>query len=231
MGLHVFSPSNLSQYHLCPKKFEGQRSKRIRWKPSPSKERGTAVHATLEKAMNEGIQAVPVWPDGINEMYTLTILQKLRGIMAAGAELHTEHEMAVNHEFKPVGWWDSDALLRAKADLLLVVPGQSALLGDWKTGRMYPDSDMQLRTEAMLVHVLYGVPVVNWSLFYVDQGQSKSGVVDFNQGLGQVQDILALMKEAGNAVEQGGPFPAKKNKFCKWCDWYHTEYCEESKKW
>lgn len=231
MPLYVASPSNLSQYAACPKKFEGQRSKRIKWKESPSKVRGIEVHAALEQAMKNGIGTVPAWPDGMNEAYTLTILQKLRGIAEAGATLHTEHEMAIDEGFKPSGWWDDGTMLRAKADLLLVVPGRSALIGDWKTGRMYADSDMQLRTEALLVHVLYAVPTINWSLFYVDQGQSKSGVVDFTQGLGQVKDILELMKSARTAVDNGGPFPAKKNKFCRWCDWYHTNNCMESGEW
>ena len=231
MPLIVCSPSNLAQFQTCPLKFYGQRSKMMPWKETPQKKRGTEVHATLEKALNEGVQAVPVWPDGIKEMYTLTVLQRLKAIKDAGATLYTEHEMCVTPEFKATDWWDEFALLRAKADLLLVVPGVSALLGDWKTGRIYEGMDFQLRTEALLVHVLYGVPVVNWSLFYVDQGQTKSGSVDFSKGIAPVQDVLDLIRVVQKTVGMGGPFYPKKNKFCKWCDWYHTEYCEESKKW
>ena len=231
MGLVVCSPSSLAQFDACPRKFYGQRTKQIVWKETPQKARGTEVHAVLEKALNEGMQATPVWPKGINELYTTTVLQKLRNIAAAGAELHTEHEMCITREFKSTDWWDDNALLRAKADVLLLVPGQAALIGDWKTGKIYPGSDLQLRTEALLVHVLYGVPVINWSLFYVDQGQSKSGTVDFTSGLAPVQDVLQLMKKVEQIVGQGGPFEAKQNKFCRWCDWYHSESCPESKGW
>lgn len=232
MALVTFSPSNIGQFHQCPRKWWGQREKLLRWKPSPQKERGTAVHETLEQALKEGPQAVQAWPTGLNAAYTQTTLQRLRGIAEAGATLYTEHEMCVNHEFKAAGFWDDDALLRCKADILLVVPGQSALLGDWKTGRVYADSDMQLRTEALLVHLLYDVPTVYWALFYVDQGQTKEGRVDFTRGLAPVQDILNLMHDARAVAESGGPYRAKQNKFCKWCDWYHDdEYCSESTEW
>ena len=229
MALVVHSPSNLAQYVSCPRKYWGQRAKLIQWKETPQKLRGTAVHAALEQAVKDGPQAVKAWPDGIAHIYTQSVISDLRK-QALTAQLFTEHEMCVNDKYVSTGWWDDDAMLRAKADLILLWPDH-AFIGDWKTGKIYPDSDLQLRVEALLVHVLYKVPVVNWSLFYVDYSQTKSGVVDFTKGVQQVEDIVLLMQKIKTLVETGGAFLPKKNKFCKWCDLYHGMYCEDSKGW
>ena len=229
MSLITFSPSNLSQYRLCPKKFWGQQTKMIVWKETRAKARGTAVHEALEIAVKDGIKRVSDWPSGLNVGYVQDTVRTLRGI--DGAKILTEHEMAVDKNFKSCGWWDGDAFLRAKADLLCLKPEEYALVGDWKTGKIYPDMDFQLRVEALLVHALYHVNVVSWMLFYVDQGQTKKGIVDFTQGFAQVQDILDLMLEAKKTMGQGGPYLAKKNQFCRWCDWYHTPSCQDSRGW
>lgn len=230
MALITFSPSNLSQYRLCPYKFWAQKTGLIKWKDSPQKARGTAVHASLEQAVKGGIETVKDWPSGLDVAYVQDTVRTVRGL-AETTTIYTEHEMAIDHSFKKSGWWDEETLLRAKADLLCVVPEQFALIGDWKTGKIYPDMDFQLRVESILVHALYKVKAISWMLFYVDQGQTKKGVVDFSNGLSEVQDILNLMKECRKASSQGGYFPQKKNQFCRWCEYYHTEHCTASESW
>ena len=46
--MFVFSPSNMSTYRTCPRRFEGQSiTKEIVWKASAQKSRGTLVHHAL----------------------------------------------------------------------------------------------------------------------------------------------------------------------------------------
>lgn len=218
----TLSPSRLSQYSLCPLKFWGQVSGQLVWKDSPAKHRGTEIHDTLAQSLNS--HAAPVsLPEGVDNDYIAETLEKLRNV-----DILVEHELAVTRDCKPAGWWDEDCFLRAKADFIILSPeGQlGAFIGDWKTGKVYPGMELQLETEALLVYALYHKPVVRWGLFYVDQGITKKGVVDFTQGLAPVKNVISLAKECWNALEQGGPFPAKKNQFCRWCDWYHRpDFC------
>lgn len=229
MPIIPLSPSNLGQYKLCPLKFWGQSiEKTIKWQPTPTKERGITVHATLE----EVIQGKPLTylPDGVDIHYVTGVLSKIQTMRENGAKVLTEHEMSVTKDFKSCGWWDTDCLLRAKADVLILF-GDSAVIGDWKTGRIYNDSEFQLRVESLLVHALYKATKIYWSLFYIDQGKTKKGSIDFSTGLSSVMDILNLMKEARQSMQANGPYPAKKNQFCRWCPWYHTDDCAESSSW
>lgn len=232
MSLLKLSPSNLTVFRQCPLKFWGQRAGLIMWKDSPAKARGTAVHECLETAVSKGVQEVTVWPENMDVGYVHKVLGTIdQQKQLPGMQCYTEHEMAVDQNFKKREWRDDDVFLRAKADLLLVTPGSTALIGDWKTGKIYPGMDFQLRVEAILVHVLYQVPFMSWALFYVDQGRTKTGTVDFRQGLAPVDDILQLMRDCYTRSNQGGVFTAKKNQFCRWCDFYHTPYCSDSKEW
>ena len=224
----VFSPSNLMSYAACPKRFWGQSiSKTIKWKASSQKSRGTLVHSCLQKAVDEGMAAVKNWPDGLDGMRVQQVVDSLRALGEKGAKVWTEHEMVVGKDMKPAkrGWWDEDAFFRCKADVCLLSPeGSSALLIDWKTGRKWDENAMQLRAEALLVHLFHGAKRVTWSYEYVDTGETTRGVCDFTNGLAPVQDIVHLMKDARQAIKTGAFLP-QKNRFCRFCDFHQTPLC------
>lgn len=211
-----FSPSNMSSYKLCPRRFEAQSiTKEIQWKASKQKSRGSLVHGSLDKAVKHGIQSVSAWPDGVDAGYVTQQVMDTRQQVASGAQMFIEHELTINDKFKLTGWWDDDAMLRAKADLLVLPPTTSADLIDFKTGKIWDTDDFQLRVECLLVHLIYHRPIVNYAYWYVDQGETVDGSIDFRNGLAPVQDIIDLMKEMRMAIRDTY-FPPKKNAFCKW---------------
>ncbi len=231
----VFSPSNMDAYDKCPRKFQAQSiTKEIQWKASAQKSRGSLVHNSLDKAVAHGIQAVSTWPEGVDAGYVTQQVMDTRQQVASGAQMFIEHELTVNDKFQPVGWWDEDAMLRAKADLLILPPLIDQPLPDvgipflptipllapadvidFKTGKVWDTNDFQLRVECLLVHFIYKRPIVNYAYWYVDQGQTIDGSIDFRNGLSPVQDIIDLMKEMRMAIRDTY-FPPKKNSFCKW---------------
>lgn len=227
----VFSPSNMSSYQTCPRKFQAQSlTKEIQWKASKQKSRGTLIHNGLEKACKHGVQAVSTWPEGVDAGYVTQQVMDTRQQVASGAQMYIEHELTINDKFKPTGWWDEDAMLRAKADMLILPPMADQNLADvidFKSGRIYDTEDFQLRVEALLVHLIYQRPIVNYAYWYVDQGQTVDGSIDFRNGLAPVQDIIDLMKEMRMTIRDGY-FPPKKNKFCAWCDLTNTPGCNIS---
>lgn len=224
----VFSPSNLMQWQTCPRKFWGQSiAKLIKYKESAQKNRGMEVHTAIQNAMKYGLDRVTAWPDGLNTYYVQDMVTECRKQMAEGAQLFIEHELVIDRGFRkaPQGWWDENAYLRAKADAL-ILPATSIppLLVDIKTGKKWDSDDFQLRVEALLVHLIYDKDVVNYAYWYVDQGDTVDGSIDFRNGLGQVQDVVDAMKQMGIDLKLG-TFMPRKNRFCKWCDFFETSNC------
>lgn len=223
----VFSPSNMSTFVQCPRKFEAQTlTKEIKWQATKQKSRGTLVHNAMEKAMKDGFDAVRQWPDGMDMDFVQSKIQVVRQLVTAGVPLYIEHELVINRQFQPVDWWDENALLRAKADTILVPPTHEhpILILDYKTGKKWDEEDFQLRVECLLAHVIYKHPVVQYAYWYVDSGETATGLIDFRNGIEPVRDVMDLMNEMNQAIAANS-FEPKKNRFCKWCGLYNTPGC------
>lgn len=226
----VLSPSNMSTYRSCPLRFCGQSvTKDIKWKASEQKSRGSVVHNNVQKCLKEGwIDTLP-WDSKIDMGYTRDVVRSVRGCMADGWELHIEYPMCVTSKGESTDWWGDDAALRARADAVLMPPPNSdkgvPLVVDIKTGKKWDSDDFQLRLECLLIHVLFKEPVVKYEYWYVDQGETSDGIIDFRNGLTPVKDIIDLMADMRKAMASGH-YPATPNKFCRWCDYYKTEKCK-----
>ena len=225
-----FSPSSISQFRDCPRKFKLIKDKVITWKETPAKERGTLVHKFMEESINGKANAT--CPNGVDIAYTQSLIQRFRTPLDKRILL-LEHEMCVTDTWKPCGWFDDNVLIRARADVLMLDPEKEyALIGDFKTGKIYPGMDLQVRVYALLCFVLYGMKHMDWELYYLDQGKTKSGQLDFVDGLAPVQDVLDYIHSALDYSANNNYFPANKNIFCRFCDVYHKrEYCPESLGW
>lgn len=224
----VFSPSNLMQWQTCPRKFWGQSiAKLIKYKESAAKNRGMEVHTAIQNAMKFGLERVNNWPEGLNTYYVQDVVTDCRKQIADGAQLFIEHDLVIDNGFRkaPQGWWDDNAYLRARADALIMPQGDlPPMLVDIKTGKCWDKEDFQLRVEALLVHLIYQKPVVNYGYWYVDQGETVDGSIDFRDGLAPVQDVIDAMKQMSIDLKLG-TFMPRKNKFCKWCDFFGTSNC------
>lgn len=229
--MFVFSPSNISSWQLCPRRFQAQSiTKELPWKATTAKSRGSMVHTTIQKAMREGVQAVPLWPDGLDITYTQAKIHNIRSLVAEGWTVSTEHELTITQDLKeaPGGWWDDNAWLRARADAIILPPAPTVdpiMIIDIKTGKIYDRDGFQLRVECLLAHIIYKAPVVMYSYFYVDQGQSVSDRLNFNtDGMDKCRDILESIQKMQFAMDNNY-YPATKNKFCKWCGLVNTPGC------
>lgn len=227
MAKFVFSPSNINAHLQCPLKAYGQRVGLIKWKETPAKNRGITIHAAMEKAIKTRTLPTNELPVDTNTAYLNECLTKILQITDChGCNLYTEHEMAINKQFKPTGFWDDDAFLRCKSDVLIVKPNSFAIIGDWKTGKVYEESVTQMRTTSLLVYSLYKVTDIHYKLFYIDSAYTRDGICNYQCGTDCVKDILSTMVEMQNLIKNNGPFLPKKNPFCSWCDFHNTSYCQ-----
>lgn len=67
-------------------------------------------------------------------------------------------------------------------------------------------------------------PVVSYAYWYVDAGETVDMTIDFRNGIQLVQDVVELMSEMDKAIANKD-FPSRKNRFCKYCDFYNTPLC------
>ena len=224
----VFSPSNIMTYRTCPRRFMGQSiTKEIKWKASTQKSRGTVVHSAIEKAMQDGMQAVRSWDTQLDTGYVQQLVSNVRNAAAKGAKVCIEHELVVTDKMKHTyNWWDDNAFLRARADALILYPDDTApWLIDIKTGKKWDTDDFQLRVEALLVHLIYKKNIVRYSYEYVDSGESVKGIVDMTNGLLPVQDVVDTIRDMKASIRDGY-FPCQSNKFCRFCDFHKTKSCD-----
>lgn len=219
----VFSPSNLGTFQNCPRRFYGQSvSKELKWVGTKQKSRGTQMHKFMQDAARLG------WPDtGLTDATADAGYMQgvITGLQRMNADMFIEHEMAMTAKGKQCDWWAGDAFLRARADIFMLPRDDSpVVIGDIKTGRNWDSDHLQLRIECLLAHIIYQRPVVKYQYWYIDQGETEEGLIDFRNGLDPVHDIYDLLRDANLAVKNND-YPATANKFCKWCDWYKKKEC------
>lgn len=227
MAFIPMSPSNMMTYLQCPLRFYASSiSREMPWKPSKSKLRGTRIHSDVEKCIKEGWQEDIVWDAAVCKDFLRQELEMLeRKTQAREGKVFVEQELAVNKAGQPCTFWDENVVLRARADAVLVAPDYVYLI-DIKTGRKWDEEDFQLRVEALLANAVYQCRFVDYAYWYVDSGEIVGGFIDFTKSdLYEVQDVLDCMRDMTLSMKNNH-FPARRNKFCKWCDYYQTPKCK-----
>lgn len=119
------SYSALKQFENCPQRYYRQRIlKDVKDLGGEASKYGERIHEMLERRLRDS----EILPEEAARYEALCIgVEKL----AQGGELHVEKELVLNADLTPTGWWDSDAWLRSKLDVL-VIKGTDAVVMDWK---------------------------------------------------------------------------------------------------
>ena len=201
------SYSALKQYENCPKQYYMQRiTKEIKPSFGEASIYGNRIHEQLELRLKG---ETPL-PDESSKYEAL-----VRAFASLPGELVAEQEFCLNAGLEKTGWWDADAWLRAKLDIL-VVNGNDAVVGDWKTGKHRPDF-FQMDLFAILVFKLYpDVVRVRASLIWLKD--MKMDTKDYN-----VLDAPALWSKFYNKVQrierslEKNHWPEKPSGLCPWC--------------
>jgi len=125
------SYSSIKLYENCPLRYFRQRVlKDIVDEGGEASKYGERIHALLEKRLKGA--------DIDQEVAAYEPLCASVEKLASKGELHIEKELVLTENLTPTGWWEPDAWLRSKLDVLVVV-GSDAVVMDWKTGKRNPD--------------------------------------------------------------------------------------------
>ena len=123
------SHSAIKQYENCPKQYHMQRiTKEVKASFGEASMYGNRIHDQLDARF----KGTPLPPESVKYEALVQSFESLPG------KLLSEQEMTLNKELEPTGWWDKDAWLRSKIDVL-ILNGPDAIVADWKTGKHRPD--------------------------------------------------------------------------------------------
>lgn len=226
--MFAWSPSNLSQFIACPRKFQAQSiTHELKWVPTAQRSRGTIMHSVMEDALRKGWQDNHdlIQDDKVDTSYVRQVVDKVQDLRRAGYQLGIEREVSVTKQGEVSGWWDANTFMRCKADVILLHPDpqQPVIIGDIKTGRNWGDT-LQCRMECLIAHMAFKRPIVRYEYWYIDQGETEGDTLYLQDDLSGVQDIFEALRDGQLAIKNND-FPPTVNKFCKWCGLYQTPEC------
>lgn len=140
------SYSSIKLYENCPYRYFRQRvTKDVVDEGGEASKYGERVHEYLEHRLKSN----KMLPQDVAHYEPLC--QSVERI-AKNGQLLIEHELVLDENLTPTGWWDADAWLRSKLDIL-IINGDDAVVMDWKTGKRNLDQfQMQLFAAQVFKH-------------------------------------------------------------------------------
>jgi len=207
------SYSAIKLYENCPQRYYRQRVlKDIVDEGGEASKYGERVHAHLEARMRDGhglpVEAMPYEP-----------LCRSLERAAEGGELFVEKELVLTETLTPTGWWEPDAWLRSKLDIL-VLRKDRAVVMDWKTGKRKPDF-FQMGIFAAQVFKHYPqIRRVDTSLVWLRQYEMDTEVYLREQSNALWADILGKIRRIYQSAEHDN-WPAKPSGLCGYCPAQH----------
>jgi len=210
------SYSAIKQFENCPKQYYMQRiTKEVKPTFGVEADWGNRIHEQLELRIKDKV-ASPLPADSRKYEPLVQSFEALPG------ELVAEQEMTLNAELLPTGWWDKDAWLRSKIDVL-VLNGPDALVADWKTGKHRPDFT-QLELFAIQTFKHYpDVQRVKTAFVWLKDMKIDSRAYTRLDAPALWSKLMQRIARIEGALKTDN-WPAKPSGLCPWCPAKHI--CE-----
>lgn len=207
------SYSSIKLYENCPFRYFRQRIvKDVVDEGGEASKYGERIHQYLELRLKQ---------DGLlpQEVAHYEPLCASVERIAKGGELHIEKELVLNDNLTPTGWWDADAWLRSKLDIL-VINGDEAVVMDWKTGKRNPDFfQMQIFAAQVFKH-FPDVVRVKTSLVWLKTMEMDTEIYNREQ----VNDVWAEIMKRIQRIHKSLEFdnwPMRPSGLCRFCPARH----------
>ena len=210
MSKFPLSYSRVACFKKCPAQFEALYvNKNVVDSGNEYTQSGNRVHESLERYGKTGDE---------NELTKETRKWKplVDKIESNEGDKYYEFKMAINADLEPCDWFADDVWFRGIADIL-VVNGDKAYCGDWKTGKSAYEDHVQLQIFAAMVMFHFPqVEVVRADFLWLVEDKHTKLV--FNRPhlktmWGRLSDQFAVVQEAVDL----GVFVAKPSRLCNWC--------------
>lgn len=203
------SYSSIKLFENCPLRYYEQRvTKLIKDEGGEASIHGDRVHKALEARVKTS-EALP------SDMAVYEpLVQAVSGLVGNG-QLLVEHEVTINRQMNQVGWWDSDAWLRSKLDIL-ILKGPDALILDWKTGKRRVDM-FQFTLYAAQVFLNYPeIETVKATLIWLKDQKTDSETFTRKDAPRLWADVLGRITRIEQALANQ-TWPARPSGLCPYC--------------
>lgn len=203
------SYSALKLFENCPQRYYRQRIvKDIKDLGGEASKHGERIHEMLELRLKEDATI----PTDYARYEPLCVgVERL----SAGGDLHVEKELVLTTNHEPTGWWDEDAWLRSKLDVL-VIKGADAVVMDWKTGKRKPDFfQMEIFAGQVFKHYPEVQRVKTTLVWLKDMKLDSETYTRLD-----MPAIWGSITQATTRIEQALHFdnwPARPSGLCGWC--------------
>jgi RecB family exonuclease len=206
------SYSSIKLYENCPLRYYRQRIVKDVTDPGgEASKHGERIHAFLEgRLKGSGLDAEVAQYEPL-----CASVEKL----AKQGELHIEKELVLTENLVPTGWWDSDAWLRSKLDVLVVI-GADAVVMDWKTGKRNADQFQMQMFAAQVFKHFPDVQQVKTSLVWLKTMEMDTEVYNRADINTVWAEIMKRIQRIHSSVEHDN-WPAKPSGLCRFCPCRH----------
>jgi len=203
------SYSSIKLYEQCPLRYYLQRvEKSVVDTGNSASVHGERIHKYLEERIRDNKEL----PQDAKHYEPLC-----QSVISAaeGNELYLEKELVLTEELTPTTWWEPNAWLRSKLDVVIIGP-KKAVVMDWKTGKRKPDT-FQLGLFAAQVMKHYPqIETVSTSFVWLkDMAMDKE---DYHrESINEVwADIMTRIRRIHQSAEHQ-VWPARPSGLCRWC--------------
>lgn len=206
---HSFSSIKL--YETCPLRYYRQRIlKDVTDEGSDASVHGERIHKFLEDRLRENA-SLPA------EAARYEPLCQMVEKLAEGGQLYVEQELVLNENLEPTGWWDSDAWLRSKLDVLIITAdGREAVVMDWKTGKRRADFFQMQMFAAQVMKHFPEVQRVRAILVWLKTLEQDTEVYSRDKINEAWAEIMTRIRRIHRSYEQAS-WPARPGPLCRYC--------------
>lgn len=207
------SYSSIKLYENCPYRYFRQRVlKDVVDEGGEASKHGERIHAFLEHRLKSN----NLLPQEIAHYEPLC--QSVERL-AAGGELHIEHELVLTENLTPTGWWEADAWLRSKLDIL-VINGNIANVMDWKTGKRNADQFQMQLFAAQVFQNFPEIQTVRTSLVWLKTMEMDTETYYRGQLNELWADAMKRIQRIYKSLEHDN-WPMKPSGLCRFCPARH----------
>lgn len=205
-AITAWSFSRLTAYENCPLKFKLTTIDKLKEPASPAMDRGKDIHALGEAFLKGNCDELPT-------EYKL-LAQEMEEARVLGAE--SELEVTFTKDWSITGWFEPDAWLRIKIDVLLNKDGTVRII-DLKTGKNRGGYEDQLELYCLAALLMYPeLESVMAELWFIDSGE----IIGTSHGAYTQRDVKKLKTTWEKRVKPmfvDDMWAPRPNQYCRWC--------------
>ena len=209
MVRHSYSAMNT--FETCPRMYEAQYiTGEIKFVSNEATDYGTVVHKAIENLFKHGTELPPEF-----EIYK-SVTDGVTKLTKTATNVLVEFQMALDIDKQPCNFDDLDCWVRGIADLV-IIKGNSAIILDWKTGKMRPSHDQMILMSLMLFEHFQHLVSIHSSLVWLKVSQ----LTKLNMYRNSMKSMWMKWEDRyiklAKAVHDN-KFPMQPNGLCKgWC--------------